>query len=78
MRSVSIQEARQNLSKLLDAVERGESVLITRRGKPIARLVPAEPTSLAPSPDLTTFRASILYGGEPLSRTVMKARGQAQ
>lgn len=33
--------AKANLSKLLDAVERGEEVTITRRGKPVARLVPA-------------------------------------
>ena len=33
--------AKANLSKLLDAVERGEEVTITRRGKPVARLVGA-------------------------------------
>jgi hypothetical protein len=34
--------AKANLSKLLDAVERGEEVTITRRGKPVARLVRPE------------------------------------
>ena len=28
---------------MLDAVERGEEIVITRRGKPVARLVPAQP-----------------------------------
>lgn len=32
-------EAKNNLSKLLDMVERGEEVTITRNGKPVARLV---------------------------------------
>lgn len=39
MREVGVLEAKTNLSALLDAVERtGESVMITRHGKPVARL----------------------------------------
>jgi prevent-host-death family protein len=33
-------EAKTHLSALLDKVEQGEEVLITRHGRPIARLVP--------------------------------------
>ena len=33
--------AKTHLSSLLDRVSRGEEVLITRRGQPVARLVPA-------------------------------------
>lgn len=33
-------EAKNTLGSLLDRVERGEEVVITRRGKPVARLVP--------------------------------------
>ena len=36
-------EAKNKLGTLLDWVENGEEVLITRRGKAVARLVPAEP-----------------------------------
>ena len=43
MLEVGAFEARNKLSVLLDWVERGEEVLITRRGKAVARLVPAEP-----------------------------------
>jgi prevent-host-death family protein len=32
-----------NLLRLLDEVKRGETFIITRYGKPIARLSPAEP-----------------------------------
>ena len=38
--SVGAYEAKVKLSELLDKVEHGEQVVITRRGKPIARLVP--------------------------------------
>jgi prevent-host-death family protein len=34
-------EAKNKLSALLERVERGEEILITRRGKPVAKLVPA-------------------------------------
>ncbi len=37
---VNIQDAKTNLSKLLERVERGEEIIIARRGKPIARLCP--------------------------------------
>jgi prevent-host-death family protein len=37
---VSVAEARNQLTKLLRAVEQGESVVITRNGKPVAQLAP--------------------------------------
>ena len=42
MREVGAFEAKSKLGTLLDWVESGEEVLITRRGKAVARLVPAE------------------------------------
>jgi antitoxin (DNA-binding transcriptional repressor) of toxin-antitoxin stability system len=39
MRSVGLAEAKARLSALLDAVESGDEVVITRRGQPVARLV---------------------------------------
>lgn len=42
MRIVSLMTANQAFSKLIRQVERGEGFLITRRGRPIAKLVPHE------------------------------------
>lgn len=42
MREIGSYEAKTRLPELLRAVEQGETILIKRRGKPIARLVPAE------------------------------------
>jgi len=39
-------EAKIHLSNLLDQVERGETVVITRHGKPVARLVPMTCSSM--------------------------------
>ena len=41
----SVSEAKQKLSVLLQAVRRGESVTITHRGRPFARIDPIEPPS---------------------------------
>jgi prevent-host-death family protein len=40
MREVGTLEARNSLSALLELVEKGEEITITRHGKPVARLVP--------------------------------------
>ena len=38
----SVHEAKTNLSKLLEAVEKGQRVIITRNGIPAAELIPAK------------------------------------
>ena len=40
MREIQASEAKVHLPRLLDQVERGETLIITRHGRPIARLVP--------------------------------------
>ncbi len=41
MRSYNVAEAKTHLSEILERVSEGEEILLTRRGKPIARVVPA-------------------------------------
>lgn len=52
MRSVGSYEAKTHLPALLDSVARGEIVIITRRGRPAARLMPI-------SPDLHSVPATV-------------------
>jgi prevent-host-death family protein len=40
MRSIGVRELRQNASRYLREVRRGETVEVTDRGEPVARLVP--------------------------------------
>ena len=40
--SVQAATAKARFSELLDKVERGETIVITRHGKPIAKLIPDE------------------------------------
>lgn len=43
MQEVGAFEAKNRLGALLDRVEQGEESVIARRGKPVAKLVPANP-----------------------------------
>ena len=58
MMQVTVAEAKTQLSSLLDAVEAGQAVVITRRGKPIAELVP-RCTVRDLHPQLAALRASL-------------------
>jgi prevent-host-death family protein len=43
MEHTNLADAKARLSELVDRVERGETVVITRRGKPAVKLVPVLP-----------------------------------
>jgi prevent-host-death family protein len=45
MKSVGSYEAKTHLPRLLSEVEKGETITITKRGKPIAVLSPAQATA---------------------------------
>lgn len=45
MKTVGAFEAKTHLSRLLEEVEAGEEVLITRHGRHVARLVPVTPSA---------------------------------
>lgn len=50
MESVGSFEAQTHLPQLLERVEHGETITITRHGRPVARLVPA--VAVTPRPDV--------------------------
>ena len=50
MATVGSYEAKTHLPRLLERVEHGETIMITRHGKPVASLVPATP--IAPRPEI--------------------------
>ncbi|MFA5733161.1 MAG: type II toxin-antitoxin system prevent-host-death family antitoxin [Acidithiobacillus sp.] len=54
--SIALAEAKAHLSQVLDRLEAGEELVITRRGKPVARVVPVQPP-VVPLPSLIAFRA---------------------
>ncbi len=72
---VNVKDAKGKLSSLLDYVEAGEEVIITRHGKEVARLVPIQGKA-KPLPSMAYFRSSIHVTGEPLSATVIRERDE--
>ncbi len=48
MKTVTAREANQRFSDLLNQVETGSEVLITKHGRPVAVLRPYRPTELTP------------------------------
>lgn len=60
MRQVQIAEAKAHFSALVERVEAGEEIVIARRGKPVARLIP-EPKSWRSAADV--FRDAWSQGG---------------
>ncbi len=61
---VGIGEARNKLSKLIDALSYGEEVILTRHGKRVAKLVPASPKHRDPKRGRGSLEGKVnLYPG---------------
>ncbi|NJN81420.1 MAG: type II toxin-antitoxin system prevent-host-death family antitoxin [Caldilineaceae bacterium] len=76
MLEINVKELREQLAQFITQAEMGEEIVITRRGKVVARLVPP-PQTPAQFPDLTEFRASIKLRGEGPLETLLHLRDEA-
>ena len=74
MRTAGVREARQNLSALLDEVRKGREIVITERGRPVAKLVPPDLPRGKGVPNLARFRQRMPVFDPPLSETVAEDR----
>ena len=70
---INAKEVRGNFSSILDEVEKGEDIIITRRGKQVARITNIEDNS-TPLKSLKDFRKNINIKGDPPSQTVISQR----
>lgn len=52
---ISIFDARNRFSELIDAAERGEEVIVTKRGRPVVRLTPVNETEVRTRQTLTAL-----------------------
>lgn len=65
MATISLADAKAHLSELVDRVESGDSVDITRRGKPVARLTAArQPRARVDLPALRRLTAAMPPQGD--------------
>ncbi|MDQ2845604.1 MAG: type II toxin-antitoxin system prevent-host-death family antitoxin [Actinomycetota bacterium] len=74
--SVGAYEAKTHLPRLLDQVERGDSVTITKHGREVARLVPVGSRSTPESviAALRNARSGIRLDGESVREMVEQGR----
>jgi prevent-host-death family protein len=75
MRTVSVAEAKAHLSELLNAVEAGEEIVITRHGRAVARVSPPEkPKQPLPLKRLAALRKALPAWTEPSANRVVQLR----
>jgi prevent-host-death family protein len=77
--NVALFDAKNRLSALLDRVERGEEITITRHGRPVARLVPATPgfdrdKARAALEEFRRLRKGVTLGGISIKELINEGR----
>ena len=77
METVSVTDTKAHLSKLLDRVEKGEEIVVIRRGEPVARLSPVRPRK-KPLPPLAKFRGGIPRLKTTGSKTLLMIREEGR
>lgn len=79
MRSISAREANQSFSRVLSEAEHGDTVVITRRGKPVAVLAPynsylSQEREQAIERAVALMRKGLPLGGRRFTRDEMHER----
>jgi prevent-host-death family protein len=77
MVTVTLVKAKASLSELLDKVESGEDVVITRHGRPVAQLSGVSPPK-QPVPSLAAFRARMPRLRKPTTVVLREMRDEAR
>ena len=79
MREIGAFEAKSKLGQLLDMVEAGEEIIITRRGKAVARLVGPEPgfdreRAFGAAARIRARRRGVTLGGHSIKELINEGR----
>jgi len=77
MVTVSLAQAKAHLSELLDKVEAGEEVVVTRHGRAVARILAAlRPKQTLALDELAAFRAAMPTLRRPSAELLREARDE--
>ena len=77
METIGAYEAKNHLGRLLDRVAQGERITITRKGVPVAQLVPVSPDvgdAAAVAADLRRLRQAVRLAGTTLREMIEDGR----
>lgn len=75
MKTVSFTDFRTHASSLLDAVERGETVVVLRHGKPVAEIHPVA-NGASPTPAWRKPGPRLLAKGAAVAAAILKERSR--
>ena len=80
IKSLSVRHVQHHLAAVLADVEGGEEIEVVRRGRPVARIVPLQPSSHACDWSDAERRLRSVYptliGGAPASQIIADSRGE--
>ena len=82
MRTATVRDLRNHYTSLLSWVSAGEEIVITQRGKPVARLIPEKPVAAtkvnwADAPEITRDRSGErILTAEESSQLIHDAAGK--
>ena len=74
MRMVNVHEAKTTLSKILEEVERGETVIIARNGEPVAELRSVKKPNLAESVEKLRSEIGLRTAGISIRELIEEGR----
>ena len=72
MRTASVGEIQKNFGKILREIKAGEEIMITKRGRPIARITTLGPKEKIDWPDF--FEEAVDIKGKSASQVIMEDR----
>ena len=72
MKTATVGEIQKNFAKILREINSGEMILITRHGRPVAKLTAVAPRSRIEWPDF--FEEALELKGKPLSEILSEER----
>jgi len=72
MKTASVGEIQKNFAQVLKEIKAGEEIIVTKRGKPVAKIIAMGPKRGIDWPDF--FDEAIEIKGKPVSEIVIEER----
>jgi prevent-host-death family protein len=72
MKTATVGEVQKNFSRILKQIRAGEEIAVTRRGKPVAKIIAIGPKDNIDWPDF--YGEAIQLKGKPIGEIVIEGR----
>ncbi|MHB1375244.1 MAG: type II toxin-antitoxin system Phd/YefM family antitoxin [Thauera sp.] len=78
MRTLTLAETKSHLSAVVDQVIAGEEIVITRRGQPVARIIPERTRPMADATALAAELSNFVLAQTPQTRAAAEVMREAR